>query len=167
MYAVIRSGSKQYRVAPGDTVKVETLPGKVGGKITFEDVLAVGTDEKQLLTGPDAAKAKVVGKIIAQGRHPKITVLKFKTCGQYKISRGHPDSPAGHAPQARPQCGPRQGRHPFRAHQWGGAVSRQGPGRPLHQRPTAGAGRGSPRAFIASGIGKARARGCLSGLAEY
>src|SRR5882672_12855893 len=38
MYAVIRSGSKQYRVAPGDTVKVETLPGKVGGKITFEDV---------------------------------------------------------------------------------------------------------------------------------
>jgi len=79
MYAVIRSGSKQYRVAPGDTVKVETLPGKVGGKITFEDVLAVGADEKQLLTGPDAAK----------GRHPKITVLKFKTCGQYKISRGH------------------------------------------------------------------------------
>jgi len=70
-------------------LKVETLPGKVGGKITFEDVLPCGTDEKQLLTGPNAAKAKVVGKIIAQGRHPKITVLKFKTCGQYKISRGH------------------------------------------------------------------------------
>lgn len=92
MYAVIRSGSKQYRVAPGDTVKVEALPGKVGGKITFEDVLAVGTDEPKLLTGPDAAKAKVVGKIISQGRHPKITVLKFKTCGQYKISRGHRQS---------------------------------------------------------------------------
>jgi large subunit ribosomal protein L21 len=89
MYAVIRSGSKQYRVAPGDTVKVETIPGKVGGEITFADVLAVGTDDKTLLTGSDASKAKVVGKIIAQGRHPKITVLKFKTCGQYKISRGH------------------------------------------------------------------------------
>jgi large subunit ribosomal protein L21 len=89
MYAVIRSGSKQYRVSPGNTVKVETLAGKVGGKITFGDVLAVGTDEKKLLTGPDAAKAKVVGKIVSQGRHPKITVLKFKTCGQYKISRGH------------------------------------------------------------------------------
>src|SRR6202040_487230 len=89
MYAVIRSGSKQYRVAPGDTVKVETLPGKVGGQITFGEVLAVGTDEKKLLTGPDAAKAKVVGKIIAQGRHPKITVLKFKTTNQYKICRGH------------------------------------------------------------------------------
>ena len=81
MYAVIRSGAKQYRVTPGDTVKVETLPGTVGGKVTFEDVLAVGTDEKKLLTGADAAKAKVVGKIVAQGRHPKLTV--------YKIVRGH------------------------------------------------------------------------------
>ena len=89
MYAVIRSGSKQYRVAPGDTVKVETLPGEVGGQITFADVLAVGTDGKKLLTGADAAKVKVVGKVIAQGRHPKVTVLKFKTCGQYKICRGH------------------------------------------------------------------------------
>src|SRR5229473_4505646 len=77
MYAVIRSGNKQYRVAPGDTVKVETLPGKVGGKITFEDVLAVGTDEKKLLTGADAAKAKVVGKIVSQGRHPKLVVYKY------------------------------------------------------------------------------------------
>ncbi len=46
MYAVIRSGAKQYRVTPGDTIKVETLTGEVGGKITFADVLAVGTDEK-------------------------------------------------------------------------------------------------------------------------
>jgi large subunit ribosomal protein L21 len=89
MYAVIRSGSKQYRVTPGDTVKVETLPGKVGGKVTFEDVLAVGTDENKLLTGTDATKAKVVGKIVSQGRHPKIKVLKFKTTNQYKICRGH------------------------------------------------------------------------------
>ncbi len=41
MYAVIRTGGKQYRVAPGDTVKVETLPGKVGGEVTFGDVVAV------------------------------------------------------------------------------------------------------------------------------
>ena len=85
MYAVIRSGGKQYRVAPGDTVKVETLPGEVGGEVTFGDVLAVGTDEKKLLTGADAAKAKVVGKIVSQGRHPKTHGLKFKTGGQYKI----------------------------------------------------------------------------------
>ena len=89
MYAVIRSGSKQYRVSPGDTVKVETLAGKVGGEITFGDVLAVGTDEKKLLTGPDAAKAKVVGKIVSQGRHPKLTVYKYRCIKQYKIVRGH------------------------------------------------------------------------------
>src|ERR1700730_7862135 len=75
MYAVIRGGGKQYRVAPGDTVKVEPLPGKVGGKITFGDVVAVATDEKKLLTGPDAAKAKVIGQIIAHGRHPTLTVF--------------------------------------------------------------------------------------------
>jgi len=89
MYAVIRSGSKQYRVAPGDTVKVETLPGEVGGQITFADVLAVGTDEKKFLTGADAAKVKVVGKIVAQGRHPKLTVFKYRSTKQYKIVRGH------------------------------------------------------------------------------
>ena len=89
MYAVIRSGGKQYRVAPGETVRVESLDGKVGGKVTFEDVLAVGTDEKKVLGGADAAKAKVTGKIVEQGRGPKLKVLKFKTGGQYKIQTGH------------------------------------------------------------------------------
>ena len=88
MYAVIRSGSKQYRVAPGDTIKVERMPGKVGGKITFDQVLAVRSDD-QLLTGPDAAKAKVTGKIIEQGRHPKVKVMKYRRTKQYKILRGH------------------------------------------------------------------------------
>ena len=89
MYAVIRSGGKQYRVAPGDTVKVETLPGKVGGDITFGDVVAVSTDEPKLLTGSAAAKAKVSGKIVSQGRHPKLTVYKYRCIKQYKIVRGH------------------------------------------------------------------------------
>ena len=89
MYAVIRSGGKQYRVAPGETVKVETLPGKVGGKVTFGEVVAVGTDDQKLLTGKDAAGAKVTGKIVSQGRHRKLTVLKYKRGGQYKIQRGH------------------------------------------------------------------------------
>ena len=75
MYAVIRSGGKQYRVAPGETVKVETLPGKVGGKITFGEVVAVSTDDQKVLTGKDAAAAKVTGKIVSQGRHRKVTVL--------------------------------------------------------------------------------------------
>jgi large subunit ribosomal protein L21 len=89
MYAVIRSGAKQYRVSPGDTVKVETLPGKVGGKITFDDVVAVGTDEKKVLTGAHAKSAKVTGKIVSQGRHPKLTVYKYRRTKQYRIVTGH------------------------------------------------------------------------------
>lgn len=89
MYAVIRSGGKQYRVVPGETVKVETLAGKVGGKVTFDEVLAVATDEKKMLTGADAAKAKVTGKIVSHGRHPKQIVFKYRCIKQYKIVRGH------------------------------------------------------------------------------
>jgi large subunit ribosomal protein L21 len=89
MYAVIRSGGKQYRVEPGKTVQVENLEGKVGGKVTFEDVLSVRTDEKKFVSGDDIAKVKVIGKIVEQGRGPKLKVLKFKTGGQYKIQRGH------------------------------------------------------------------------------
>ncbi|HWG57413.1 MAG TPA: 50S ribosomal protein L21 [Candidatus Acidoferrales bacterium] len=88
MYAVIRSGGKQYRVEPGQTVQVERLEGKPGGKITF-DVVAVRTDEKKLVGGSDAAKATVTGKIVKHVRGPKVKVLKFKTGGQYKIQTGH------------------------------------------------------------------------------
>src|SRR5579864_1560395 len=89
MYAVIRSGGKQYRVAPGETIRVEKLEGKVGGKVTFEDVLAVHTDEKKFIAGSGATKAKVTGKIVEHGRGNKHLVMKYKTGGQYKITRGH------------------------------------------------------------------------------
>ncbi len=89
MYAVIRSGSKQYRVAPGETIRVERIPGKVGGKVTFDQVLAVRTDKNEMLTGEGASKTKVSGKIVAQGRHPKLTVMKYRKTKQYKIIRGH------------------------------------------------------------------------------
>jgi large subunit ribosomal protein L21 len=89
MYAVIRSGGKQYRVAPGETVQVERLPGKVGGKITFDDVLAVHNDEKKTFAGSHTAKAKVVGKIVGQIRGPKVQVMKFRKTKQFKILTGH------------------------------------------------------------------------------
>jgi large subunit ribosomal protein L21 len=92
MYAVIRSGGKQYRVEPGATVQVEKLEGKVGGKVTF-DVVAVRTDEKDpkkhFAAAADVAKAKVTGKIVGHGRTKKFQVLKFKKTRQYKIQRGH------------------------------------------------------------------------------
>lgn len=89
MYAVIRSGGKQYRVAPGETVRVEKLEGKVGGKVTFDEVLAVQNDKKELLAGANSSRAKVTGKIVSQGRAAKHLVLKYKRGGQYKITRGH------------------------------------------------------------------------------
>jgi large subunit ribosomal protein L21 len=90
MYAVIRYGGKQYRAVPGKTLKVERLDGKVGSKVTFsgEDVLAVRTDDG-ILSGKDAAAAKVTARIIEQGRHPKVLVMKFKKTNQYRIRRGH------------------------------------------------------------------------------
>ena len=89
MYAVIKTGGKQYRVAPGDTIRIERVEGKVGEKVNFGSVLAVHTDDKKVLLGADAGKASVSGKIVQQGRAKKLTVLKFKKTNQYKIQRGH------------------------------------------------------------------------------
>jgi large subunit ribosomal protein L21 len=89
MYAVIRTGGKQYRVEPGQMIEVERLDGKVGGMVTFDSVVAVRTDEKKILGGAEAAKAKVTGKIIRHLRGPKLKTLKYKTGGQYQIQRGH------------------------------------------------------------------------------
>ena len=89
MYAVIRSGGKQYRVAPGETIRVETIPGKIGDVVSFGEVLGVRTDDKQMLSGTGASGAKVTGRIVAQGRGPKVRVMKFKKTNQYKIFTGH------------------------------------------------------------------------------
>jgi large subunit ribosomal protein L21 len=89
MYAVIKTGGKQYRVAPGDTIRIERVQGDVGENVTFGSVLAVHNDEKKMVSGDDASKATVTGKIVSHGRNKKVTVLKFKKTNQYKISRGH------------------------------------------------------------------------------
>lgn len=89
MYAVIQTGGKQYRVAPGDTIRIERVDGKVGEQVKFGSVLSVHTDDKKVLLGQDASKATVTGKIVAQDRAKKLTVLKYKKTNQYKIQRGH------------------------------------------------------------------------------
>jgi large subunit ribosomal protein L21 len=89
MYAVIQTGGKQYRVAPGDTIRIERVAGEVGEQVKFGKVLAVLNQDKKILAGTDAANASVVGKIVEQGRAKKLTVLKFKKTNQYKIQRGH------------------------------------------------------------------------------
>jgi len=89
MYAVIQTVGKQYRVAPGDTIRIERVAGEVGEQVKFGTVLAVHTDDKKVFAGLEASEASVTGKIVSQGRAKKLTVLKYKKTNQYKIQRGH------------------------------------------------------------------------------
>lgn len=92
MYAVIETGGKQYRVAPGDTIRVEKLPGEVGAEVEFDKVLAVFKEPDQMLAGPDAAQARVKATITEQGRADKVLVFKFKRKKQMKRTIGHRQS---------------------------------------------------------------------------
>ena len=76
MYAVIRTGGKQYRVAEGDVVRIEKVPGEVGSEITFAEVLWLGGTESPTAGRPLVQGAKVVGKILAQDRYRR--VLHFR-----------------------------------------------------------------------------------------
>ena len=89
MYAIIETGGKQYRVAPGDKVRVETIPVEAGAELEFSGVKAVTNDDGQLLTGSDIANAKVVATVSGQGRGAKTIVFKFKRKKQYKRTYGH------------------------------------------------------------------------------
>lgn len=86
MYAVIRAGGKQFRVAPGDVIKVDQKPSE-HGKIEFSDVLAVSGSEGQI-SKPESG-ARVVGSVVEEGRGDKILVFHFKRKKQYKKLQGH------------------------------------------------------------------------------
>jgi large subunit ribosomal protein L21 len=88
MYAVIETGGKQYRVAPGQTIDVDTLAGDIGTAVEFDRVLAVSSDGG-LSLGDAVKSARVRGKIMAHGRGDKILVFKFKRKKQYKRTIGH------------------------------------------------------------------------------
>ncbi|HTW67101.1 MAG TPA: 50S ribosomal protein L21 [Bryobacteraceae bacterium] len=89
MYAVIETGGKQYRVAPGDVVRVETLAGEVGSEVEFGRVLAVVNDANEVAAGAAVAEARVKGTIAGHGRGDKVIVFKFKRKKQYKRTIGH------------------------------------------------------------------------------
>lgn len=86
MYAVIRAGGKQYRVAPGDVIQVEKFANG-NDTIQFEDVLAVAGDGGQI--AKPQSEARVTGQVVEQGRHDKILVFHYKRKKQYKKLRGH------------------------------------------------------------------------------
>ncbi len=89
MYAVIEAGGKQYRVTPGDVIRVESLPGEKGGKGVLDRVLAVSPEEGTILTGANIAQAKVEATILNHGRSRKVLVFHYKRKKQYKKTRGH------------------------------------------------------------------------------
>jgi large subunit ribosomal protein L21 len=86
MYAVIRAGGKQYRVAPGDVIRVETQEDD-DGKVEFGDVLAVSAEAGSVV--PPGSGALVTGEVVEQGRGNKILVFHYKRKKQYKKLRGH------------------------------------------------------------------------------
>ena len=88
MYAVIKTGGKQYRVSQGDKLRVEKLPGNVGDAVTFDQVLLVG-GEALKLGKPLVGGAKVEAKITAQGLGKKLIVFKFRRRKNYRRKNGH------------------------------------------------------------------------------
>ncbi len=89
MYAVIRSGGKQVRVAPGQRVRLEKLEGEVGAQIELDQVLLVGGEGEARVGRPLVEGAKAVGTITQQGRGEKITIFKMKRRKGYRRKTGH------------------------------------------------------------------------------
>ena len=92
MYAVIRSGGKQYRVAPGQTVRLEHLNGEVGAKVELGDVLLIENDGNVQLGSPVLANAKIEATVLEHDRAKKILVFKKKRKKQYRRTQGHRQS---------------------------------------------------------------------------
>ena len=92
MYAVIRTGGKQYRVEEGDVVKIEKIDGERGSELTFDDVLLVGNDDETHVGTPTVSGASVSGTIIEQDRDKKIVVFKFRRRKNYIRKQGHRQS---------------------------------------------------------------------------
>lgn len=89
MYAVIKTGGKQYRVCSGDKLKIEKLAAEVGSEVTFDQVLMVGGDGDLRLGAPVLAGASVKATVLAQGRGDKIHIFKMRRRKHYRKSQGH------------------------------------------------------------------------------
>jgi len=89
-YAIIRTGGKQYRVSPGDVVRIPTLADKnEGDTVEFDEILVAGDDNGVRIGAPVVGGARVTGTVIKNGRGPKIIVFKFKRRKQFKRTKGH------------------------------------------------------------------------------
>jgi len=92
VYAIIRTGGKQYRVQPGDVVRLERLEAAVGASVTLDDVLLVGGEGGVRVGTPRVESAAVVGTVVEQDRDGKVRVFKYKKRKHYRRTRGHRQS---------------------------------------------------------------------------
>lgn len=88
-YAIIRTGGKQFRVEPGTTLRIPSLPGDAGASIEFNEVLLGSNGTEAKVGVPTLAGARVTGEIVKQGRDDKIIVFKFKRRKNYARKQGH------------------------------------------------------------------------------
>jgi large subunit ribosomal protein L21 len=89
MYAVIKTGGKQYRVAAGEKIKIEQIPAEVGTEITLDQVLMVGEGESVKIGTPLISGATVTAKVLAQGRGEKVKIFKMRRRKHYQKHQGH------------------------------------------------------------------------------
>jgi large subunit ribosomal protein L21 len=89
MYAVIKTGGKQYRVAAGEKIKVEQIPADVGAEITLDQVLMVGSGESVTIGAPLVSGASVTAVVLSQGRHDKVNIFKMRRRKHYQKHQGH------------------------------------------------------------------------------
>jgi large subunit ribosomal protein L21 len=89
MYAVIKTGGKQYKVAAGEKLKVEQIPADIGTTVTFDEVLAVGAGAELVVGAPFVAGAKVDASVVDQGRGDKVRIFKLRRRKHYKRQAGH------------------------------------------------------------------------------
>jgi large subunit ribosomal protein L21 len=89
MYAVVKTGGKQYRVGPGQKLKVETLPAEIGAEVVLGDVLMVADGEKVTMGTPLLAGAQVTAKVLSHGRGDKVRIFKLNRRKHFRKSQGH------------------------------------------------------------------------------
>ena len=89
MYAVIKTGGKQYKVATGEKLKVETLVAEVGATVSFDEVLMIADGDKQTFGAPLVAGGKVTAEVVKHGRGDKIRIIKHRRRKNYHREQGH------------------------------------------------------------------------------
>ena len=89
MYAVIKTGGKQYRVVTGEKLKIEQIPADVGAEINLDQILMVGEGESVKIGTPLLSGASVKATVLAQGRHKKVTIFKMRRRKHYQKHQGH------------------------------------------------------------------------------